>query len=76
MDPRIIEGNWDDVSTKHAKELAGHRVEIRVLDEVKTGQKKRGTWDDFEAIAREITKGWRLPEGKIYRAEDFYESPE
>jgi len=31
---QIVFGNWDEVSRRHASELEGHRVEIRVLDDI------------------------------------------
>ena len=31
---QVILGNWDEVSRRHAFELEGHRVEIRVLAEI------------------------------------------
>ncbi|WP_165228058.1 hypothetical protein [Aquisphaera insulae] len=35
MEQRIIEGTWEEV-TRHARELAGHRVRVTVLDELST----------------------------------------
>jgi len=31
---QVILGNWEEVSQRHASELEGHRVEIRVLYEI------------------------------------------
>lgn len=32
MHDHIIQGNWEEVSRIHAAELAGHKVEIRIID--------------------------------------------
>ena len=74
MEPRIIEGDWDDVSVKHAKDLRGHRVEIRVLEAGEKGRSRSESFAAFEARVGKITRGWRIPGGRLYTAEDFYES--
>ena len=30
---QVIEGTWEEVKERHAHELSGHRVQIRVMDE-------------------------------------------
>lgn len=74
MEPRIIEGVWEDVAAKHASALKGHRVEIRVLAKEDKGRSQLEKWHHFIAEVGKITKGKRIPNGRIYTAEDFYES--
>jgi hypothetical protein len=71
----VIEGLWEDVSAKHSGELQGHLVEIRVMDEKEPAAPKESL-RAFEARIRQLTGGIRLPEGKVYTAEDIYECSE
>ena len=32
MHPQVIEGTWEEISRLHGRMLAGHRVEVKVLD--------------------------------------------
>jgi hypothetical protein len=68
-----FEGVWDDLAKTHADALKGHRVEIRVLDEP---QSPKTSWKEFETSIRKISAGWRIPGGRFYSAQDFYESNE
>jgi hypothetical protein len=75
MEPNSFEGVWEDVAKRYADALKGHRVEVRVLDSQKSTD-KCSTWDRFESRIRKISSGWRIPGGRVYSAEDFYESAE
>lgn len=76
MEPRIIEGVWEDVAAKHASALKGHRVEIRVLPPQKTREDAVRLWAEFEREVAKITRGIQIPEDRMLTAEDFYESEE
>ncbi|MFI5386132.1 MAG: hypothetical protein ACHQ50_08430, partial [Fimbriimonadales bacterium] len=76
MDPNFFEGVWEDVAAKYAKALQGHRVEIRVLDKPGAATGAREAWSAFESRVAKISSGWRIPGGRLYSAEDFYESRE
>lgn len=76
MNSRIFEGVWEDVARDHAQALKGHRVEIRVLDgrEAGTPQTFEESWSEFESRVAAISRGRRIPGGRMYTAVDFFES--
>lgn len=49
MEPKTIEGTWEEVSQR-AKELAGRRVRVTVLDEPETSEADAET--AFDLLAR------------------------
>jgi hypothetical protein len=48
MEPKIIEGTWEEV-TRRAQELAGHRVRVTVLDDISLPNASNGTHADETA---------------------------
>ena len=64
---QIILGNWDEISRSYASELEGHRVEIRVLDEVASTRPPKlifeGMYPQLSAITDADFKSaeWRGP---------------
>ncbi len=73
MHSNRFEGIWEDLTQRHSQALRGHRVEIRVLDGASETETTE-TWAVFEANVAAISRGWRIPGGRMYTAGDFYES--
>ncbi len=76
MDSKVLYGMWDEVSRRYRDVLTGHRVEIRILDSEEPAPQadSRRSWADFDRRVGAITRGARIPGGRMYASTDFYES--
>jgi hypothetical protein len=75
MEQRILRGDWEEVSSRHGDYLKGHEVEIRIVDGIANPDRSADVeWQRFLERVGRLTQGKSLPPGKVFRAEDFYES--
>ena len=75
MEFQTITGVWEDVVKEHSEELAGHSVQVRVVEELKKpSAEEMAAFDAAIARMHEITKNApRLPE-EAFRRASFYDS--
>ena len=57
MAVQAFEGTWEELVAQHAKDLAGHKVRVMVLDQPTTGGEETVSDEDFEAALDAFSEG-------------------